>query len=706
MNDNLQQSIDSEVERKIYHDSLSTLGNSISFLPKNLQITLLIHIILFLFIWLFIDPNLRVFSSNLEYLPFHALLETFSIIISTSIFILGWETANSQKSLSLSLASSLFLSVAILDFIHSFSYEGMPAFISMSGSEKAIYFWLMARTMSTLAILFISLNRGQFKTNKFNCRLILGITLLITLVICWIGFKHLDFFPNTFHTEQGLTPFKIYYEWALILIEGIVALILLSQRKDLVLEFNIEYLLMSIIVMILSELLFTRYILVNDFYNFAGHLFKTSSYYFLYRAIFVQNIKKPFIELGNKNNLIMELYKKAETATIAKSEFLANMSHEIRTPMNSILGMTELLRESHLTREQLNYVNLLSKAGEHLLALINDVLDLSSIESGKNNLTNDTFELQTAIETVYNLSLESCKRKGLEFKYNIDNNVPRFVAGDYNKFNRILINLVNNAVKFTDKGFIHISVQLVNSTQEYFDILVKVVDSGIGISSEDQKLLFKNFSQIDTKKTRKYGGTGLGLSIAKKIVELMHGKIWVESQPGKGSKFCFTARFENPKDKSSVTIQKQSIESLEKKIITSLDTKLAKEILVAEDSEDNRALIDLFIKNLNLNVDHVEDGMAAFDNFKKKKYDLVLMDMQMPLMSGYEATVEIRRYEDENNLERTPIIALTASAFEGDEELCLSAGCTSYLSKPVRKAALIKKIESYLGERKEEGLGK
>lgn len=666
------------------------------FITLKRQVIILFFIVIFFALWFAPQDYLKIFDSQKEYLPYHTLLEVFSVVVSAMIFSISWEASKAQKSLNLTIISSLFLGVALLDVVHALSYEGMPPFLGESGTEKTIFFWLMARTMAVISIFYISFSQIRTYRLKLTPYAILSAILIATALLLVFGSYFLDLFPSTFNKESGLTPFKIYYEWALAFVLIMCTLYLLGRNKENLHDFNQEDLVSAIIVMILSELLFTRYVVVSDYLNFTGHLFKSVSYYFLYRAIFEQKIRKPYLELEQKNNTILELYKKAEEATKAKSQFLANMSHEIRTPMNSILGMAELLAETDPTQEQKNYLEVLTKASEHLLSIINDILDLSSIESGKTHLNADTFKLSDAFESVYSLTLPLANKKNIELSYHIDAKVPNLVIGDFNKFNRVLINLISNAIKFTDRGYVSVGAHLSKIEADILEIIIQVKDSGIGISEEQKKFLFKSFSQLDSNNTRRYSGSGLGLSISKKIIELMNGKIWLESEIGKGSVFTFLVQLKLPAQQESLLStppNENSASRIEQKNVNGI---AAKNLLLAEDSEDNRKLVELFLKSYNYHIDTAKDGIQAVTRVKGKKYDLILMDMQMPFMSGYEATQEIRKYELANNLAPTPIVALTACAFEGDEEKCLESGCTSYLSKPVRKNELVKKISELI----------
>lgn len=537
-------------------------------------------------------------------------------------------------------------------------------------------------------------------------------------------------------------------------------------------------------------------------------------------------------ELRTANEVCSIAKEEAEEATRTKSDFLSIMSHEIRTPLNAILGMGELLEETSLTPEQKEYVQLSGSAGSTLLALINDILDFSKIEAGHVELESINFNLPETIEKNCEIMAIRAHKKNLEIAFHILPETPTFVRGDQARLNQILINLIGNAIKFTETGEVVVKVQKAADPageRQGLELLFSVIDTGIGIASDKAGIIFDSFSQADSSTTRKYGGTGLGLSISKRLVELMQGRIWVESEPGHGSAFHFTIRLlpgqgeeippppapevniagkkvlivddtpvnllilreflkgwgasvaeagdgekaikeiikakdaNDPFDLilldckmpgmdgfevverinkiSSSTglsimmltsdnrsgdiakckkhgisgylikpIKRESLlnaimevmgrpkEVVVEKVVTDAALSIDRQpmnILLVEDTVDNQFLFRAYLKSTPWNLDMAENGAIGVEKFKAGTYDLVLMDMQMPVMDGYTATREIRKWEKEQGVKPTPIVALTAYALQEELRKSIEAGCNDHITKPVKKQKLIESIQEH-----------
>lgn len=370
----------------------------------------------------------------------------------------------------------------------------------------------------------------------------------------------------------------------------------------------------------------------------------------------------------------------AEAASRAKSDFLANMSHEIRTPMNAILGFLQVLSETELTEEQQGYIHTITRSGEGLLSIINDILDLSKIEAGKFDLEITQFSLPEIVQEIVSIMHVRTSEKGLKLIPCIEKDVPEYLLGDSTRLRQVLLNLVGNAIKFTNKGG-SITVSVKNTSE---GLLFSITDTGIGIPHERQKAIFESFSQADSSTTRQFGGTGLGLTISARIVQMMGGQLQVESEAGKGSTFFFLIKL--GKGVASKENLKAKVAEIKPEDVPAIN------ILLVEDTNDNRVLILTFLKKAPCTVEMAENGQIAVDKFKAGKFDLVLMDMQMPVMDGYIATRTIRAWEKEQDVKPTRIVALTAHALKRDSEKSLRAGCNSHLTKPIKKQGLFKAI--------------
>ncbi len=514
-------------------------------------------------------------------------------------------------------------------------------------------------------------------------------------------------------------------------------------------------------------------------------------------------------------------------ASRVKSEFLASMSHEIRTPLNAIIGMAELLSETKLSGEQDRYVGIFRKSGEALLSLVNDILDLSKIEAGQLVIERIDFNLPQLVEEATDIYSLKTDEKGIELICQVVSDVPSWAKGDPGRLRQIILNLLGNAIKFTESGEIVIRVRKAPDQDDPMLLQFSVIDTGIGIPVSKLDSIFGSFNQVDSSTTRKYGGTGLGLTISKRLTEIMGGQMWVKSQEGKGSEFHFTIRIEEgefsgdfisldvpdlegqrvlviddnatnrlilretliPKGvivteaidgQSGINAYKAALQNghpfdlvlsdchmpgidgfgvanaikrergdvktvlmlsssnlnsdLEKAKACGIGTYLVKPvkseelfkavsgtlrvslssdnqylntieqksfigcapILLVEDNEDNRLLINAYLKKTTFEIEEAENGQIALDKFRQGEYSLVLMDVQMPVMDGHTATREIRRWEKENGREATPIIALTAHAVKEDMDKSIQAGCNSHLTKPIKKATLLQTIDQFM----------
>jgi signal transduction histidine kinase len=383
----------------------------------------------------------------------------------------------------------------------------------------------------------------------------------------------------------------------------------------------------------------------------------------------------------------------AEAATRAKSEFLAVMSHEIRTPLNGILGMAELLAGSRLTDEQADQLATVRRSGDDLLVLINDILDFSKIEAGKLAMERTTFDPHRELNSVLELHAPLAYAKGLTLRLEKSDQLPSALIGDSTRLRQILSNLLSNALKFTQSGGVTVRVESSLDASAVPPLAVlrcEVSDTGIGIPADRMGLLFKSFSQIDSSTTRRFGGTGLGLVICARLCEAMAGKIEVTSEPGEGSRFCFTVRL--PLGDVQALAPTAPVRELQ-------DTFEGIRVLVVEDVDANRAVIRGMLSRLGIVCDEAVDGVQGLTRVRSGEGNaLIMMDVQMPHMDGLEATKKIREYEASNGLDRTPVIALTAGVFSEERDKCFAAGMDDVLAKPVSFRALRECLQRWLGD--------
>jgi CheY-like chemotaxis protein/HPt (histidine-containing phosphotransfer) domain-containing protein len=379
----------------------------------------------------------------------------------------------------------------------------------------------------------------------------------------------------------------------------------------------------------------------------------------------------------------------AQTSNRAKSSFLANMSHEIRTPLSGVIGMMKLLGATDLDATQRHYTGLAAASAKQLLNLIDDILDFSKIEAGKLEFAELEFSPKVVVEDCINGLSYIAKEKGISLAGHVDTGVPEFLVGDPHRFRQVLVNLVGNALKFTCKGEVRVFMQATPVRPGEFDLEIEVSDTGIGIATEKKDRLFKSFSQVDDSTARVYGGTGLGLAISKELVERMGGRITCRSEEGRGSIFSFAIRLAVPD-----TGRADEAASTEKPGESPSPTLQKLRILVAEDEPVNREVVVSYLQGMGWETTAVANGKSAVETFNSGHFDLVLMDVQMPWVDGFEATRLIREQESKGT-PRVPIIGLTAHALKGDRDKCLSAGMDDYLTKPVEPEILYATIRRW-----------
>lgn len=387
---------------------------------------------------------------------------------------------------------------------------------------------------------------------------------------------------------------------------------------------------------------------------------------------------------------------KAEAATLvaeesvkAKQQFLANMSHEIRTPMNAIVGFTNVVLKTDLRQDQREYINAIKVSGDALIILINDILDLAKVNAGKMTFENNQFNLPVSISTMLNLFEAKFKEKNLELIKEYDENIPKFLMGDAIRLRQIILNLVSNALKFTSEGTITMSFRMLKENSENATIEFTIIDTGIGIPENRLENIFNNFEQAHIETNNSYGGTGLGLAIVKQLIELQGGKVFVKSKMGKGSTFGFVLSFDKV---ISETTNEISGEALLVQHYPLSDSPKDVKVLVVEDVVLNQLLIKIILADFGFELDIAGNGKIAIEKLKEHKYDIILMDLHMPEMNGFQTTAYIRNQMNSN----IPIIALTADVTSMDVDNCKIVGMNDYISKPIDEALLYSKMIKHL----------
>jgi len=395
----------------------------------------------------------------------------------------------------------------------------------------------------------------------------------------------------------------------------------------------------------------------------------------------------------NESERLLASVNRAESATLAKSQFLAKMSHEIRTPLNGILGVVQLMGKTKLTQLQKGYLKLVDDSGASLLNIINDILDLSKVEAGKMTLEERSFNLETLTQGAISLYRSQASQNSVELSLEYDTNLAKVFIGDAIRLNQVLLNLINNAIKFTEQGAVTIQIIGITFTATHSELEIKVKDSGIGILPDDLETLFDSFKQADESTTRKYGGTGLGLAICKQIIDLMGGTIRVQSEPQVGSTFIVSLnlkRDENDLQEGSVVHDDEV-----KQVIS--EAKLLGHVLVVDDNDINRIIVQYMLEGFGLTVATAENGQQALEQIQQQHFELILMDCEMPIMDGYQASRTIRSMPSPKA--RTPIVALTANASEENRKKCEEAGMDDFLSKPVMENRLLDILKKWMKHR-------
>jgi len=773
------------------------------------------------------------------YMPLHMLLEMASIVVSVLVFAVGWKSYGEGASGTLSILACIFLGVGFLDFTHTFSFYGMPDFVTPNGPDKAIYFWLTARAVAAAGLLLAIVAPWRpSATDAMRYLLLIGVLIAVGF-LHWLFLFHQDSTRELFLVPgKGLTPLKQYLEYAIIAI-NIAAVTALWVRMSRPQPFSAAPLFGALCTMAMSEFFFTLYAEVTDVFNLLGHIYKVISYLFIYRAFVVTTIERPYRQLKQSEQSLreseerfrlameasadglwdwniesdtgyfsptyfrmlgyepgefpatgrkwsevihpddrqrtwsinqdcienrcqsfkveyrmqtkngswkwilgrgraisrdplgralrmigthvditeskqteaeLEQYRQhleesvekrtaelaeaknaAEAANVAKSAFLANMSHEIRTPMNGIIGMANILRREGVTSKQEQRLDTIDASAQHLLSVINNVLDLSKIEAGKFTLEEAPVVVSSLLANVSSILSERVKAKGIHLLIETGH-LPHNLVGDPTRLQQALLNYATNAVKFTEQGTVTLRTLKQEETADSVLVRFEVRDTGIGIEPDAMSRLFSTFEQADNSMTRKYGGTGLGLAITRRLAELMGGESGADSKPGVGSTFWFTVKLKKGDEKAASAATEVDAEAEIRRRYA------GQRILVVDDEPINREVALMQLEAVDLVADTAEDGAEAVAMARKNSYTVIFMDMQMPKLNGLEATRQIRELP---GYRQTPIIAMTANAFAEDKARCIDAGMNEFLIKPFNPdelfATLLRSLNQHRG---------
>ena len=417
-----------------------------------------------------------------------------------------------------------------------------------------------------------------------------------------------------------------------------------------------------------------------------------------------EKVSERTLELNKINKDLIIARDAALDASKVKSEFLSTISHELRTPLHAITGFEELLQMSNLDETQSKYCKNINKGAKNLLEIINDILDFSAFEAGEMKVESQAFSIADALSDICEMFTHTAEQKGLELSYHIGDNIPAIIYTDPKRLRQIIVNLISNAIKFTEQGSIKINVTLsaaLNETEPDDSpyIQIKLTDTGIGIEETEVNRIFRPFYQVDGSVSRSFGGTGLGLAISSKIIELMGGRISLDSHVNQGSTFTISLPLILKEDKFS---NREKIKTATTEEIDEADVDTNKKIIIVEDDEINAELLTLMLNKIGYNTDIAENGMVFLEMMNKNDYDLILMDCQMPVLNGYAATKQYRASENTNT--HIPIIAVTANAMKADREKCLESGMDDYVAKPVQSNRLKKVIQHWLNANKSQAV--
>ena len=655
------------------------------------------------------------YGATRNYLLFHSLVEFADITIYLFAAFLGVFASRMTPDPFLHGISVVYFSMALVTAVHTLAFEGMGVFPGWTANHPT-QFWMLMRFIHGIGIpLTILLSSRPKFIRVFTAAAVVSVFGGILLIAT-------GYFPDCFIPGEGLTPFKVGGEYAVALLLVASMLYSLAFRREEARRYGYAFEI-SLACFVASGMVFTLYTDVYGFFNMLGHILHGYGAYVLLFGFVVKSAQtlmdRHFHDLNEQiramnreledrvaqrtreleeanSRLAADIARRkeveehlrkakedAEEANRAKSAFLATMSHEVRTPLNGILGMAAQLKDEGLKPEEREeYLSILVHSGESLLDILNNILDIARLESGRERTDRSAFRPAALVQEIVGLFAHRAAEKGIALTSSVDPNLPDVLLGYPMRLKQVLFNLIGNGIKFTDRGEVTLSLGCARRSGDDVLLAVAVKDTGIGISPKGIERIFTPFTQADDSISRRYGGTGLGLAISKRLVEFMGGRIDVASKVDEGSVFSFTLPLIATEEDSPAEAASGDTEALPLRGLS---------VLVAEDNSINRKVLEKILEKAGILSDSAENGAEAVKKGAGGGYDVILMDIEMPEMDGYEASRFIRRREKETG-RRVPIIALSAHVSDEHRLKALEAGMDSFISKPVRKTDLLRAL--------------